>query len=291
MEIQRVSAGEITQKEFYNEFWKKGIPLVFKDASKVWRASGTFTPDFFREQFSDRVANVEGTDYTMTEILDLVEGKDTSRPVPYPCKYHIRGQLPELSGYMDPLDLGYARPNWLESSWFQKGNWGNATELFIGGPGGQFPFIHIDYYHLSAWINQLYGRKEFTVYPLEQKHLMYPDPKDPWKSLINDPEDPDYDRFPLFKEVTPYKFVIEAGESLYVPFNIWHTARSLTVTMSVAYDLMNKENFPLFLKDVWNFRKGSSKLKAAAITGYAAFAGTMCRIEDAFGVQRSSDKA
>ncbi len=95
MEIRRVAEGELTHKEFYNEYWKKGIPLVFKDASKKWKASGTFTPEFFRSRFGDRKTVVNGVEYTMTEILDLVEGKDTSRPVPYPCKYHIRGQLPE----------------------------------------------------------------------------------------------------------------------------------------------------------------------------------------------------
>ena len=291
MEIRRVSAGEITHKEFYNEFWKKGIPLVFKDASRQWKASGLFTPDFFRTNFGERKCMVDGNEYTMTEVFDLVEGRDTSRPVPYPCKFHIRTELPELAGHMDPLDLGYSRPNWLESRGFQKGNWGNATELFIGGPGGQFPYIHVDYYHLSAWINQLYGEKEFTVYPREQKHLMYADPNDPWRSLVNDPENPDYDRFPLFKEVTPFKFTISAGESLYVPFGLWHTARSLSVSISVAYDLLNAENFPLFLKDVWHFRKGGNKAKAAAVWGYAAVAGGLCKVGDMVGVQRKSDRA
>ncbi len=291
MEVRRVSQGEITQKEFYNDYWKKGIPLVFKDASRQWKASGLFTPDFFREHYGDRRCHVDGVEYTMTEVLDLVEGRDTSRPVPYPSMFHIRTELPKLAGHMDPLDLGYARPNWLESRWFQKGNWGNATELFVGGPGGQFPYIHIDYYHLSAWINQLYGEKEFTVYPKEQAHLMYADPNDPWRSLVNDPENPDYDRFPLFREVTPMKFTIKAGESLYVPFGLWHTARSLSVSLSVAYDLLNAANFSLFLGDVWRFRKGGNKAKAVAIWGYAAMAGTLCKMEDLMGVQRKSDRA
>jgi histone arginine demethylase JMJD6 len=291
MEIRRVKSGEITHREFYNDYWKKGIPLVFQDASRQWKASGTFTPEFFRSNFGERITSVDGIEYTMNEILDLVEGKDLSRPVPYPCKYHIRTSLPELAGHMDPLDLGYARPNWLESRWFRLGNWGNVTELFIGGPGGKFPYIHIDYYHLSAWINQLYGSKEFTVYPREQSHMMYPDPENPWKSLINDPEEPDYDRFPLFRDVTPYKFTIEAGESLYVPFGLWHTAKSLTVSMSVAYDLMNAENFPLFLRDVWNFRKDQNLVKAVAITGYAGLSGALCKVEDLMGLQRNSDRA
>ena len=60
--------------------------------------------------------------------------------------------------------------------------------------------------------------------------------------------------------------------------------------LSVAFDLLNKENFPLFLKDVWGFRK-ANPLKAAAITSYAAFAGMMCRMGDAMGVHRDPSRA
>ncbi len=58
--------------------------------------------------------------------------------------------------------------------------------MFIGGTGGQFPYIHPDYYHLSAWINQLYGVKQFTVWPRGQEKYLCPDPNDEWKSLIED---------------------------------------------------------------------------------------------------------
>lgn len=30
MEIRRVAEGELTHKEFYNEYWKKGIPLLHR---------------------------------------------------------------------------------------------------------------------------------------------------------------------------------------------------------------------------------------------------------------------
>ena len=89
MEIKRASIQEMSPKQFTEEHWKPGIPLVFTDASQVWEANGTFTPDWFRKNYGGRRTVVEDTEYTMNEILDLVEGKDTSRPVPYPCKYHI----------------------------------------------------------------------------------------------------------------------------------------------------------------------------------------------------------
>jgi hypothetical protein len=292
MEVRRVEAGEITHREFYEEHWKPGIPLVFKNASKVWKANGTFTPEWFRKHFGDRRTTVDGVAYSMNEILDLVEGKDTSRPVPYPCKYHIPSQLPELVSYVTPVNIGYAKPNWLESTWFSRvGYWGNALELFFGGPGGKFPYIHLDYYHLSAWVNQLYGHKEFTVWPRGQEKYLYPDPNDPWRSVIPDFENVDLEKYPLWKKATPIKFVMGPGESLYIPVGIWHTAKSLDTTISVAFDLLNEQNFPLFLKDVWDFKRREGVIKAVTTTGYAAFAGAMCRLGDVFGVQRVSDRS
>jgi histone arginine demethylase JMJD6 len=290
MEVKKLSVDEITPEQFIEEHWNPGIPLVFKDASRVWEASRTFTPDWFREHYGDVKTTANGTEYTMREVMDLVEGKDTSRPVPYPIKYWIQSQMPDLMPMLTPVNLGYARPNWLESSWFARGNWGNQLEMFIGGPGGKFPYIHLDYYHLSAWINQLYGRKQFTVWPRGQEKYLYPDPNDPWKSVLPDFENVDLEKYPLYKHATPITFVVGPGETLFIPFGIWHTAKSLEPTISVAFDLLNGKNFPLFVKDVWGFRK-ANPLKAAAVTGYAAFGGAMCRLGDLLGVSRASTRA
>ena len=286
MEIRRVNIEELSPEQFIEEHWKPGIPLVFKNASKVWKAKGTFSPDWFRQHFGDKTKPIGGVERTMCELMDLMEGKVPGHKLPYPCTFDLRKEFSELLPYVTPINLGYAQPNWLESTWFSKGNWGNRVELFLGGPGGQFPYIHLDYYHLSAWVTQLYGRKEFTVYPRGQEKYLYPDPNNTWMSLIDDQENPDPVKFPLYKNATPIRFVMGPGETLYIPVGIWHTAKSLEPTISVAFDLLNKENFPLFLKDVWGFRK-ANPLKAAAITGYAAFAGMMCRMGDAVGVHRN----
>jgi len=288
MEVRRVSVDGISYEEFHEEHWKKGVPLVFTDASKVWGANGQFSPEFFRTNFGDRRTVVDGTEYTMNEVFDLVEGRDTSRPVPYPCKYHIPTQLPEVQHMLSPLNMGYAKPNWLESNWFKRGYWGSALELFIGGPGGKFPYVHIDYYHLSAWINQLYGHKQFTVWPRGQDAFMYPVPGDPWRCSIPDIENVDLARFPEYAKATPITFVVGPGETLYIPVGIWHTAKSLEPTISVAFDLLNARNFAPFLKDVWGFKRRQGLGKAIAATGYAAVGGALCRVGDMLGVQRSN---
>ncbi len=283
MEVKRVSIAEMDPKQFIREHWLPGIPLVFTDATTVWQAHGTFTPDWFRTHYGGRRTVVNGQEYSMNEILDLVEGKDTSRPVPYPCKFHVPTQLPELMPMLQPLGLNYARPNWLETRWFAKGQWGSAVELFIGGTGGKFPYIHLDYYHLSAWINQLYGRKQFTVWPRGQERFLYPDPNDPWKSLIPDHEHPDLEKFPLYAQSTPITFTVGAGETLFIPFGIWHTAKSLEPTLSIAFDLLNGHNFPQFVKDVWWFRR-HNKPKALAHSAYALAAAAACKLGDMAGL-------
>jgi hypothetical protein len=286
MEVKKIDAADITHEQFVEEHWKPGIPLVIKNATKVWGAYNTFTPDFFRERFGEQRTMVNDKEYSMREIFDLVEGKDTSRPVPYPCKYHLPTQWPELMDMVMPVNLGYAQPNWLESSWFKRGYWGSALELFIGGPGGKFPYVHVDYYHLSAWVNQLYGHKQFTVWPRGQDEFMYPEPGDQWKSSIPDIENVDLTKYPKYAKATPITFVVGPGETLFIPVGIWHTAKSLEPTISVAFDLLNGQNFPAFLKDVWGFKKRESLAKAVAATGYAALGGALCSIGDTFGVKR-----
>ncbi|MBC7552397.1 MAG: cupin-like domain-containing protein [Taibaiella sp.] len=277
MDVQRV--GDISQKEFVENFYKPGIPVVFTNASKVWKANGTFTPDWFRKNYGDRTTELNGKRYTMTEILNLVETSTVEKPAPYPFIFDINKQLPELLPMVQPLNMNYAVPNWLENKWFSRGYWGSATEIFIGGPGGRFPYVHIDYFHLNAWINQLYGEKQFIVFPKGQDEFLYPKPNDQWQSEVNI-FNPDYTKHPKFKHATPVKFTVGAGESLFIPFGTWHSAYSLTPTISVAFDQLNSKNYPEFIKDVWSFKKREGMLKAIAMYGYAKFAGRMSMMSD-----------
>ena len=281
MEIIR--RDNITQKEFLEEHYKPGIPCVFTNAVKDWQANGLFTPDWFRENYPDRTTEVKGKTYNMREIMNMVEASTEDKPAPYPCIYNIHEQLPELLPLIKP-DLIYSKPNWLDNKMFKLGKWGAALELFIGGPGGRFPYLHLDYYHLNAWITQLYGEKRFTVFPRGQEHMLYPRPNDPWRSELNIFE-PDYEKFPLYKDATPISFVVGPGETLFIPFGTWHTAYSLTPTISVAFDTLNAKNHKEFMQDVWTFKSRDSKVKAMAMYPYAWVASNLSKITDRSGVK------
>ena len=266
MEVQKV--GDISHKEFMEKFYEPGIPVVFKNASKVWKAKELFSPNWFRENYGDRTQVIGGKTYTMKEIMDLVENSTEKNPAPYPIKFNVDDDIPELRPLITPLNLNYALPNWLENKMFRVGHWGGVTEIFIGGPGGRFPYVHLDYYHLNAWITQLYGEKRFTVYPRGQEEFLYPKADDPWRSDLNIFE-PDYEKFPKYKNATPIHFTVGPGETLFIPFGTWHTAYSLTPTISVAFDQLNHKNRKDFMKDVWDFKKKGNKVKAIAAYSYA----------------------
>lgn len=281
MEVQRKS--NISYQEFMEEHHNPGIPVIFTDATKIWKANNLLTPDWFREHYPNKLSEVKNKDtgefYTMTEVLDMVEQSTTEKPAPYPLTFNITHEIPEMLDLLTPLNLNYAKPNWLEDKLFKRGYWGGVTELFIGGPGGKFPYVHKDYYHLSAWINQLYGEKRFTVFPRGQEEFLYVTGKNQWRSEVNIFE-PDYEKHPKFKHATPISFTVGPGETLYIPFGVWHSAYSLTPTISVAFDQLNSKNFSPFMKDVWHFKKQNGKTKALAAYTYALMSGIRCKLKE-----------
>jgi histone arginine demethylase JMJD6 len=265
MEVQKV--GDISYDEFIKEFYLPGIPVVFKNASKVWKANGLFTPDYFRKNFGERKTVVKGKDYTMSELLDSVESSSVENPAPYPIKYNIQDVLPEIVPLITPQGMKYAEPNYFQSKFFPSVVIGSATELFLGGPGGKFPVVHLDYYHTNAWVTQLYGDKNFTVFPPGQDELLYPKPHNPWESDVNIFE-PDYEKFPKYRNATPITVTIKQGETIFVPAGTWHTAESLTPSISVIFDQINSKNYDQYIKDVWNEKKKKNPVKALAILVY-----------------------
>lgn len=277
MIIQKKS--QISYEEFMEEHYKPRVPLIFKNSSKEWKAQGLITPDYLREHFSDRSTMIKYKEYTIGQILDHVEVSTPENPAPYPAIFEIRTQLPELLPLIEPVNMGYAKPNWFEDKIFPPGKLGNSLELFIGGLGCQFPFAHIDQYYTNAWITQVYGEKQITVFPQGQDEMLYPDPKNPYVSMVNI-FNPDYNVHPKFKNATPIKGTILPGETLFIPRGTWHTALSLTTNISVIFDQINDINFAKWKSDIWEFKKRENLKNAVTSYVYASAAGAYCKLKN-----------
>jgi histone arginine demethylase JMJD6 len=275
--------------EFIAEYRIPRRPVILTDAARDWPLYGRGSPAYFRQHFGSQRVRVREREYALGELLDLLEASTLERPGPYPCKYAVADEFRALLDEVAPR-FAYSLPDrqahpWVPQKLFRHVN---NLEIFFGGPGGEFPYLHYDVLRLHAWITQLHGDKEFTVYAPGQEHLLYVNPEIPWQSSIQDHHHPDYARYPLFRQAQAQKLVIHAGETLFLPCGWWHTARSLNMTISIAFDQLGADNWRDFIGDVVAERKRLGHPgKARLIGGYLGLIAPWLGIAERFGANHA----
>jgi histone arginine demethylase JMJD6 len=263
----------LTYTEFERDFLKLHRPVVISGALDKWNAMH-WTPEYFRDQFPDHKFNVDGTDYRMADFIELVLNSSDKKPAPYLRNALIDRFLPALLPDIRPLPE-YFSPNWLEGPFSQllRSRLHNGSdELYIGGAGGKFPFLHFDSWHTHAFLCQLYGRKEFTAYAPDQTPYLYVKPDRYNQSLIADIENPDYQKYPLFAQARAMRFHLDPGEILFIPAGWWHTARILSPSITVSVNRANASNWTELTRDMCS--RASLLMKPVAaiyLTGMRVF--------------------
>jgi hypothetical protein len=264
----------MTYEEFVRDHLFADIPVVIGDACKDWPAKNKFTPEFFKSKYANRDVVVQGQAYKLGDFIDMLENATLDHPAPYPCKLQIDKDYPELLPDIHPR-FEYANPDWSHKKLLEPFLRGADTyEIFFGSPGGQFPYVHYDYMGLHAFITQLYGIKEFTVIPPNQTPYVYPKEDNSWVSDIPDIKNIDLEKFPLSAKATPVTFTVGPGETLFIPNGWWHTAHSLTTTISVAQDSLNASNWHRFTAEVYTKVAKRSRILAKMTQPYLYVVGS-----------------
>ncbi len=143
--------------EFAAEFLFANRPVVINDALQRWPAVGKWNPEFFRRQFGDRTIPIGEGRMAVSDFVDRVLTATDEHPAPYLTGTGVGNYLldlfPELERDIEPSPK-YLQPNWLgEWFWFpllaRRLNRGPRAEIFFGGRGSGFPFLHWDslYFH------------------------------------------------------------------------------------------------------------------------------------------------
>ena len=120
----------------------------------------------------------------------------------------------------------------------------------------------------------------------DQTKYMYPMQDTPWQSMIDDPEDLDEDRFPLYRKAESIRLVRKPGQTLFCPNGWRHTTRMLSTSIGVVTVSVNAANWARFSTEISRIARQQSfrhRLRSYRVL----CAGALLQMLDRVGTRRS----
>jgi histone arginine demethylase JMJD6 len=262
---------------------QSGQPRIIPDAAKQWPARSCWSFDYLQAKIGHKPAIigrmpvvVEGSTLSINEFIGLVTQAETKTTLPYLHAASIPTYYPELLPDIQPA-LDCMQPNFMNSEllpWqtfgYPEGKFG-FPELLIGAPGTGIPELHYDIGFEHAFITQLIGDKELFLFPPSEGGKLYPRPGAANQSAITDVEQPDLQRYPLFREAQMQRLTVRQGETIFIPSGWWHISKSLTPGAAVSFNAVSASNWKAFMTN--KLKQPRKPLKHAALHAYLTCAG------------------
>lgn len=225
----------ISQQEFLERYYATNTPLILTDMLQDWPALSKWTPEHIRDTYGDVEVEVQANrEANPNYEMEIAKHKQKMTLGVYADKvinsgptndfYMVanNGNLdrPEMKGLLDDIKIlpEFFNPNDIQSRIF-----------FWFGPAGTITPLHHD--SMNIMMAHVYGRKCWRLINPLYTALIY--------NHIGvfsqiDLEAPDYEKFPLFKDVPVTEVVMEPGEILFIPVGWWHQVKGMDVTLSVS---------------------------------------------------------
>jgi len=271
----------LTRKELIKEYIEPGRPVILTNAAHQWPGMGKVTPQFIKEKYGHLTKTIKGVEYNFAELIDRVLASSLENPAPYPFNVNVEHYCPEMRKEFKP-EIVFGKLDRINHPllprFMMHGT--EVYEFFIGGRGASFPFLHVDELYLHNQLTQLYGSKEFILFSPDQTPYLYPTRDNPKISQVN-VLNPDYDRFPLFREARPMRVMVNQGETLLFPTGWWHITQIYEPCISLGRCHLNGSNWRAFVKDEAKVWKRRSKLMSMAVYVYGMALGTVMDLQEA----------
>jgi hypothetical protein len=233
IEIDRVT--DMPAQRFQADYYAANEPVVLAGFLASWPGIGKWSPAHFAERYGDAVIEImtglnDDPDYqtgrdrscramTMRDFVAWVE-RDPGSGDRYLVAQNQALRQPALAGLWEdlafPADfLDPAAPASCASLWF--------------GPANTVTPLHYDLQ--NALLAQVYGRKRvILVSPLDTARVYQG--RGGYSEV--DAERPDFDRFPLYRDVVARTADLAPGDALFLPLGWWHQVRALSVSISLS---------------------------------------------------------
>ncbi|KAE8740647.1 hypothetical protein FOCC_FOCC013795 [Frankliniella occidentalis] len=228
-------------ERFCTDHFLPKLPVKIKGCMMHWPASKRWNDIGYLQRVAGaRTVPIElGSHYAHTDysqklmtIADFIEQHVVGGKLGYLAQHQLFEQVPELRADICEPEYCCLSDDSIQVE--EPANEGTDINAWFG-PAGTVSPLHYDPKH--NLLAQVVGTKRILLFPPEISPSLYPHSD---RLLSNtarvDPEKPDYDQFPLFKNIAPpIECRLEAGEMLYIPPRFWHHVRALSTSFSVSF--------------------------------------------------------
>ncbi len=233
-QIQRVN--NLSSAEFLEKYYATNTPVIITDVMQNWQALSRWNPQYFKQHYGEVPVEVQFNresnplferekykhpkQMTMGEYVDLVVNGGKTNDY-YMVPYNENLERSELQGLLEEIEVF---PEYLD------GSKRNLCMFFWFGPEGTITPLHHD--PCNVLLAQVYGKKRIRLISPNQRHLLYN-----LFSVYSDVDlnNPDYEKYPRFKDVEVLEVILEPGEVILLPVAWWHHVESLDIAISMSF--------------------------------------------------------
>jgi len=242
--VQRVT--RISEREFIDQHLHAGKPVLISGLCAEWEACARWSPDYFRALAptlripikSYRDGNIDVTQWTLGDYGDFLikteqsyTGVTSVDALPYCHDIPIFAILTSIIDDCQPFPVQFL------PAWYRK-DWWKYAQFFLGPVDSLTP-LHFDTLLTHNLFFQIKGRKRFTLYSADQMAFCG---RRGWRWFDIDPEKPDLNKFPEYKQARPVEIIVEPGDILYIPPGTLHHVRGLETSVSFNIDFHTKSS-------------------------------------------------
>ncbi|VDM20978.1 unnamed protein product, partial [Hydatigera taeniaeformis] len=246
LELRRVHQPSVAE---FIDILAAGVPVIITGAMSHWSACNKasdhyWSPAYWSKTAGYRTIPIEvGSSYTdeswgqrLVTVNQFFEtfilNPDKKQPLGYLAQHQILLQIPELADDVDIPEYCYTGKTDAES-----------LETMIDsniwvGPAHTISPLHHDGDRANL-LCQLVGKKYVKLYNAHQTEFIYPHVETSMLSNTSQldvaSQQPDFDKFPKFKQARGFHGVLESGEMLFIPPRGWHYIRALTTSISMNF--------------------------------------------------------
>lgn len=231
-QIKRES--NISTTEFKKKYLDKGIPVILTGFANNWPALKEWTPNKLAKRFGDDQVSLIDTNGAKSKSLDYDIEQTDLRTV---LQAMENGDATKYSRFNRLL---YDHPELLndfDSKWLYKMRCkissGKTFQVFLGAKGTKTQLHAASEHNLFT---QVYGKKHWYIMsPKYDIALNPPVTGAPYFYTQLDPDAPDLEAFPHYKNMEILECTLEPGDVLYNPPSYWHHVTNLTASIGVGF--------------------------------------------------------